>query len=56
MLEMILSIMNENELIKIGINPSKNHVDFMMGTSDLSITADTNKGKVLVFKNGNFNI
>ena len=32
------------------------HTDFMIGTSDLEIEADTNQGKKLIFKNGNFNI
>lgn len=44
------------QLLEIGVNPSKNHVDFMIGTEDLEIEAETNKGKVLIFKNGNFNI
>ena len=39
-----------------GLNLGSIHTDFMIGTSDLSIEADTNKGKVLVFKDGNFNI
>ena len=43
-------------LLKVGINPSKNHVDFMIGTSDLDIEAETNQGKKLLFKKGNFNI
>lgn len=46
--------MSAEELLSIGVNPSKNHVDFMIGTSDLDIEAETNKGKILIFKNGNF--
>lgn len=48
--------MSKEELLKHGINQSKQHVDFMIGTPDLEIEAETNKGKVLIFKNGNFNI
>lgn len=52
---------NENDLSKEqlldrGINQSNIHVDFMIGTKDLNIEADTEKGKILIFKNGNFNI
>lgn len=48
--------MNVNDLDKIGYNVSAVHTDFMIGTSDLNIEADTNDGKKLIFKNGNFNI
>lgn len=48
--------LNNEELLNKGVNPSKNHVDFMIGTYDLNIEAETNKGKVLILKNGNFNI
>lgn len=44
------------ELLAAGINPSKNHVDFMIGTGDLNIEAVTNQGKKLIFKNGEFNL
>lgn len=47
---------NINELFNMGVNPSKNHTDFMIGTNDLNIEAKTNKGKILIFKNGKFNI
>ncbi len=50
------SLMNEEELLKNGINPSKNHVDIVFGTNKTSIEAETNKGKVLIFKNGKYNI
>lgn len=49
-------IYSPNQLIEMGVNPSKNHVDFMIGTNDLNIEAETDKGKILVFKNGRFNI
>lgn len=39
-----------------GLNHSDNHVDFMIGTDDLNIVAETNQGKILIFKNGEFNI
>ena len=49
--------MSKEELLKEGINQSKNHVDFMIGTPDLNIEATLENGeKVLIFKNGNFNI
>lgn len=47
---------SKQELIEIGVNPSKTHVDFMIGTSDLDIEAKTNRGKVLIFKKGNINL
>ena len=47
--------LNEQELLKSGINISKTHVDFMIGTSDLSIIGTTVNGeKITIFKNGNF--
>lgn len=48
--------LNEEELFNFGVNPSKNHVDFMIGTSDLEIEAETCEGKTLIFKKGNYNI
>ena len=43
------------ELIKRGLNDSAVHVDFMIGTPDLSITGFTHDGReVPVFVNGNF--
>ena len=48
--------LNSQELKKYGINESNIHVDYMIGTKDLDILADTKYGKKLIFKNGNFNI
>lgn len=45
--------LSKEELDTIGINSSKNHVDFMIGTKDLLIEADTNKGRITIMKNGN---
>ena len=47
---------SDDELLKKGINRSKQHVDFMIGTKDLEIIAQTDKGNIVLFKNGNFNI
>lgn len=47
--------MTKEELMAHGVNDSHTHVDFMIGTSDLSITAATRDGKeVQIFKDGNF--
>lgn len=48
--------MTNEELQKQGMNLSGVHEDFMIGTHDLEIEAETKKGKVLIFENGNFNI
>lgn len=50
------SNLGSQELLAAGINPSKNHIDFMIGTPDLNIEAVTNQGKKLIFKNGEFNL
>lgn len=43
------------EIHKLGVNDSIVHVDFMIGTADLSITAKTADGKdVPIFTNGNW--
>ena len=39
-----------------GLNHSDNHVDFMIGTDDLNIVAETKNGEMLIFKNGEFNL
>ena len=47
--------MTTEELLAHGINNSNNHVDFMVGTSDLKITGVTHDDEtVIVFDNGNF--
>lgn len=47
--------MTEEELLEAGVNASMTHVDFMVGSRDLSITGVTKEGKeVEVFRNGNF--
>lgn len=49
--------LTEDELEDLGYNKSKNHVDIMIGTKDLNITATTYEGKeILIFKDGSFNI
>ncbi len=47
--------MSEEELSKAGLNQSRTHVDFMVGTDDLEITGILPDGtEELVFKDGNF--
>lgn len=47
--------LSDDEINKININKSSIHVDFMIGTSDLSIDAITYNGdKISIFKNGEF--
>ena len=47
--------MTVSELKEHGINDSKQHVDFMIGTSDLNITGETVSGETIpIFENGNF--
>ena len=46
--------MSKEALENIGLNYADNHVDFMVGTKDLTIEATTKKGKILLFKDGNF--
>ena len=48
-------LMGDHELLKNGINQSKNHVDFMIGTPDLNITGtDLYGNEVPLFIDGNF--
>ena len=48
-------LMGDYELLKNGINQSKNHVDFMVGTPDLNITGtDLYGNEVPLFIDGNF--
>ena len=45
--------MSEEEIAKVDLNKSMIHVDFMIGTADLKITATTYNGKeVVIFKDG----
>ncbi len=47
--------MTDEELEKAGVNDSLTHVDFMVGSKDLSIIGETKDGeKVQVFDNGNW--
>ena len=47
--------LSEAQQKKAGLNQSANHVDFMVGTADLSIVGRTHDGaEVPVFVNGNF--
>lgn len=47
--------MTEEELAEAGGNSSMNHVDFMVGTSDLSITGILRDGtEIALFKDGNW--
>ncbi|MBR2968179.1 MAG: aminopeptidase [Clostridia bacterium] len=47
--------MNREQLAKAGLNDSLEHVDFMVGTPDLSIVATTEKGEQIeIFKDGNW--
>ena len=46
---------SDEELLKHGINVSKNHVDFMIGTDDMMIDGIRKDGSVVsIFKNGKF--
>jgi aminopeptidase len=42
------------DLEKLGYNESETHVDFMIGTDDLNIIAETPKGEIYIMKNGKF--
>ena len=46
--------LTKEELIEKGLNDSIIHMDFMIGTKDLNIVAETEKGIVQIFKDGNF--
>lgn len=47
--------MTDEELEKAGVNDSLTHVDFMVGSKDLSIIGETKDGeKVEIFENGNW--
>lgn len=48
--------LSDSEKEKLGLNDSSGHVDFMIGTSDLTITGKTiDNEEVTIFENGNFN-
>jgi len=44
---------SKEELKELGLNDSKNHVDFMIGTKDLTIEAETKNGRLTIMKDGN---
>ena len=47
--------MSKEEAKANGSNDSGIHVDFMFGTSDMSVTGVTHEGaEIKVFENGNF--
>lgn len=47
--------MTDDELLAHGLNVSSQHIDFMVGTADLSIVGTTRAGEqVVIFKDGNF--
>jgi aminopeptidase len=47
--------MDEEALLAHGVNQSVTHVDFMIGTPDLSIVGTTHDGREIpVFVDGNF--
>ena len=49
--------LSDQELETLGYNKSKNHVDIMIGTKDLNITATTfDNQEIQIFKDGSFNI
>ncbi|MDE6661619.1 MAG: aminopeptidase [Anaeroplasmataceae bacterium] len=48
---------SEEDIKKVDLNTSMIHVDFMIGSKDLNITADTYDGKTIeIFKNGTWAI
>ena len=47
--------MSKEELLRVGVNDSATHVDFMLGTEDLSIDGIKADGtRVPVFRNGDW--
>ncbi len=49
--------MSREELDKLKLNDCTNHVDFMIGTPDLTITGITEKDEeITIFENGNFSL
>lgn len=50
-------IKSDKTLDEVGINKSKTHVDFMIGTDDLNVVAETESKKlVTIIENGSFKI
>lgn len=48
--------LEDADLLKLGLNVSKTHVDFMIGTADLDIVGTTRSGEeIFIFKAGVFN-
>ena len=47
---------DSNNLKEDGLNEAQNHIDFMIGTNDLNIEAETKEGVVTIFKDGSFAI
>lgn len=43
---------SQEEILELGINNSKNHVDFMIGTEDLIIEAETKNGTITIMEKG----
>lgn len=49
--------LKKEELEEIGVNQSRGHIDFMIGSADLDIVAETQDGeKIQLFKDGNWAI
>ena len=49
--------MSDEELEKSGVNNSLTHVDFMVGSADLSIVGKTHNGEnIQIFKDGEWSI
>ena len=54
-IDLMIDEMSEEELLAHGMNQSFTHVDFMVGTSDLSIEATLKNGeKIHIFKDGKY--
>ena len=45
--------LDEEKLDNLGINRCQNHVDFMIGTKDMQIDAETKDGRITIMKDGN---
>lgn len=45
--------LEEDELDNLGINRCQNHVDFMIGTKDMQIDAETKDSRITIMKDGN---